>query len=235
MLVVLAGSRDRAARSLVARWSAYQARLVTCADLSVVGWRYYPGATEASTAVVGGRAVAAREIGGVLTRLPCVFEHELVRIVPAERAYVAAEMTAFLTSWLSGLRCPVLNRPTPTCLAGPNWRHEQWVYTAARVGIPVRPARRHAALSAGVAPEAPYPRPVVTVTVVGDRCIGRVTDDLASQARRLADVAGVDLLAVRFSGPEPGALFVGADPWPDVGTDAVADAVLEYLRGGSGR
>ena len=33
-----------------------------------------------------------------------------------------------LLSWLSQLNCPVVNRPTPLCLSGPNRRPEQWTY-----------------------------------------------------------------------------------------------------------
>ncbi len=61
-------------------------------------------------------------------------------------AYVSAEMTAFLLSWLSGLDCPILNRPTPNCLSGPGWRQEQWIHLAARLGIPVDPVQRYAKL-----------------------------------------------------------------------------------------
>lgn len=229
MILIVAGRYDKVARALVARWADRGASLLTCEDLSVAGWRYYSDAPQSSTIIVGGLALAAKEVDGVLTRLPCVFDHELVHIVPADRAYVAAEMTAFLMSWLSGLECPVLNRPTPGCLSGPNWRPEQWVHLATQVGIPVRPVPRHVTLSASGAPEAPDPYPV-SVTVVGDRCIGQVANSLTAQARRLADAAGVGLLAVRFSGSEPGAAFVGADLWPEIATDGVADAVLDYLQ-----
>ncbi|MDQ4214740.1 hypothetical protein [Microbacterium capsulatum] len=39
--------------------------------------------------------------------------------VPGEREYAAAELTAFVLSWLRALDCPVRNRPEPVCLAGP--------------------------------------------------------------------------------------------------------------------
>lgn len=233
MILVIASRHDLVARALVGRWAAHGARLLTSADLSAAGWRHHSDAAGTSTLLVGGRVIPAREVSGVLTRLPCVFERELVRIAPVHRAYVAAEMTAFLTFWLSDLPCPVLNRPTPGCLAGPNWRREQWVHAAARAGIPVRSVRRCVGVSAGLSPEAPYPHPI-TVTVVGDRCVGRVTRRLAAQARHLADTARLDLLAVRFSGPGPGAHFVDADPWPDIAADpAVTDAVIEYLQKGA--
>ena len=109
-------------------------RILTCEDLSAPGWRHRLGG--ASTAVIGGETVPAAGIRGVLIRRSHMLEWEPEHIVPGDRAYVAAEMTAFLRSWLSGLGCPVLNRPAPTCLSGPGWCREQWVQTAARLGIP---------------------------------------------------------------------------------------------------
>ena len=146
MLVVVASRYDEIARSLVDCWAKQGAKLLTCDDLSVVGWRHSlrgVGGDSSplldSTAVVDGQVVGVEEISGVLIRLPYVFEQELLHIVPDDRAYVAAEMQAFLISWLSRLKCPVLNRPTPSYLLGANWRPQQWVYAAAQVGIPVRP------------------------------------------------------------------------------------------------
>lgn len=215
----------------MARWAVQGASLLTCEDLSMAGWRYYLGTPAGSTAVLGGRTIAMKDIFGVLTRLPGVAETELGHIVPADRAYVASEMTAFLLAWLSGLKCPVLNRPTPLCLAGPGWRPEQWTYAAARLGFLVQPVRRRLALSAEVSTEHPELH-LQTVTVVGDRCFGAVDSGLESHARRLADTAGVNLLAVRFSARENGFFFLGADLWPEVISDEVADTILEYLQRG---
>ena len=228
MLVVVAGRADRTASALAARWAAHDAAVLTSADLSTAGWQYQPG--KVGTAVIGGRIVAVDAIRGVLTRLPYVPEQELGQIAAADRAYVAQEMTAFLAAWLAGLTCPVLNRPTPTCLAGPNWRPEQWVSTAAQLGLPVRPICRQSRLAADVAPAASTWQ-ASTVTVVGDRCFGPVDETLAGRARCLAEAAGVGLLAVHFSGPTAGADCLGADLWPDVSSPEVADAIAAYLSG----
>jgi hypothetical protein len=176
--------------------------------------------------------VATEEIAGVLTRLPYVDENELHHIVPGDRAYVSAEMTAFLVSWLSGLACPVLNRPTPTCLTGPNWRPERWVHAAAQLGIPVSPVRRDVTLTSKAWKEVPRP-PLLTVTVVGDRWFGRIDHALGVQAQRLAKAAGVDLLGVHFETTESDCTLLGVDFQPDVSSPEVADAILEYLTAGS--
>jgi hypothetical protein len=226
VLVVVASRLDEGAEKLVARCA--DARVLTCEDLSVAGWRHHPGDPTISTAVIGGEVVPAAGIGGVLIRRARVLEWELDHMVPQDRAYVAAEMTAFLRSWLSDLTCPVLNRPTPNCLSGPGWCREQWVRVAARLGVPFRPVRWRVGSTA----EIPGDEPVVTATVVGGRCLGATDRASAGWALRLARAAGVDLLDVHFGEAGTGLELLGADPWPDVSSPEVADAVLGYLSEG---
>ena len=197
----------------------------------MAGWRQRLSASDGGIAVAERKVLAQKEITGVLTLLPCVFEQELVDIAPADRSYVAAEMTAFLLFWLSRLRCPVLNRPTPTCLSGPYWRREKWISVAAQAGISVQPLRRHAALPSSSAEGETLPV-ATSVTVIGNRVFGEVEPGLQRQALCLARLAEVELLAVHFSSPERGAHFVSADVFPNLSDDRLADAVLEYLRAG---
>jgi len=241
MLVVVASLWDEAARSLVERWEPHGAGLLTVDDLCRAGWRHYVEDPACSRAVIGGSMVATGDISAVLTRLPAVAEQELSAIVAEDRAYAAAEMTAFLAYWLSTLKCPVLNQPSPVCLCGPIWRPEQWAQTASRLGLPVAPRRRHTppfgeGISAGM-DEAPSSfanayTGAVQMTVIGDRCIGAGDENLARQARLLATTAGVDLLVVVFSGPEAGSEFVEAHFWADVSDDAVRESLLEYFSHG---
>lgn len=232
--VVLASRYDSAARRFVRRYASRGACLLTPDDLSRTGWHHRLGHPDSSTAVIAGRMVAARDIAGVVIRLPYVAQQDLARIDPADRAYVASEMNAFLLSWLLELGCPLLNRPTPQCLAGPYWHHEKWVQTAHRLGISVLPVRRHIRLPNGTAEDAESPREGVTVTIVGQRHVGTAEPVLIDQARSLARAAGVELLAVRFSRPGVGARFVEASLWPDIGNRAMGDAILESLRGNGG-
>lgn len=231
MLVVVAGSRDERARDLVEGWSPTEAAVLSPRDLSVAGWRYSPDSPEHSTAVIDGRSVAARAITGMFTRLSYVPEWELFWISRRDRAYVAVEMTAFLRSWLSSLECPVLNPPTSNCLSGPGWREEQVVRVAAGLGIPVRPVEWHIEPSDDVLEDEPAPRGII-VTVVGDRCVGSPEPTQSWWARRLAGAAGVDLLSVRFEEAEKGTRLRSADPWPDVSSPEVADALLDYFLDG---
>jgi len=256
LLIITASEQDIVAQHLAEKWAEHDVRILKCADLSTRGWRYRLGRAHSgydptigdSMAVAGGQIIDVRQISGVLTRLPCIFEHELVHIVPEDRSYVAAEMTALLLAWLSDLECPVLNRPTPNCLSGPYLRHEQWLRAAARAGMPIRKAHRSVSLLATEQLAAQGPASELTspgwynmernlphsVLIVGRRWFGSVDKELAQQALRLAGLAGADLLAVHFSGPELGAYFVHADVWPDVTSryyPGATDAVLEYLVG----
>jgi hypothetical protein len=228
MIVVIASQYDEAAKSIATRWSAHGAVLLMPKELSTSGWRHDPNNPQEYTAVVNNQEVAPGKITGVLTRLPCVTEHELDHIVANDRAYVASEMTAFLLSWLAGLSCPVLNRPTPTCLAGLAWRPEQWVHLASRIGIPVCPARRHARrgdeLSLG---RIQYP--TESVTVIGGRYRGTADSTLVNYARQLAAISRVEMLQAHFSRVEGRPRFLSADVWPDVTLADVADAILEFL------
>lgn len=223
MLVVLASAGDRPARDLVARWQHRRAALLTPADLSVAGWSHLCDRPAAGTAIVSGRRVAVAEIAGVLVRLPAVGEAELLQIVARDRAYVAAEMTAFLAGWLQQLPCPVLNRPHPVCLCGSNWHALQWAQAAAREGCAIHP---NAAILDTAAATAPPPN-TVAATVVGSRVVGTVAPERQAIARHLARAAGVELLGVHFA--RDTSEFVGVSLFPDVTSPEVTAALEIYF------
>jgi hypothetical protein len=227
VLLIFANRQDEAAMSLADRWRSQDAHVVTPQDLSVRGWHYaMPPSPADLRGVVNDREICSADIDGVLIRMPCVSEQDLPHFKEPDRAYAAAEMTAFLLAWLSGLDCPLLNRPTPGCLSGPAWRAEQWVHFAAHLGIPVSPVRRSV-------PEQTtgFDSPAAEVVVVGDRCLGTVDPILADRARLLAKAAGLDLLLVYFTGPDAAGRFLNASLWPDLWNPAIADAILDYLQG----
>jgi hypothetical protein len=230
LILIIANRFDLAARKLAEDWQTSTARLITCEDLSIAGWRHFVGGTPPETrTMIGGVAVPAKEISGVLTRLIYIWEQELVHIVAEDRSYVAAEMSAFLMSWLSALDCPVLNRPVPGCLCGPCWRPEQWAVAAARAGMRVRPVRRrvHSGQDSSLetAPLGP-----TAVTVVGHSVFGEADASFRTQARHLADIAQVDLVRVHYTGGEEGAYFSGADLFPPITDDEVGTAIFNYFR-----
>ena len=230
-ILILAGATDDSARALAQRWAASGARLLLPRDLLHAGWQYRLGQANDSVTVVDGERFRARELAGVLTRLTTIFPQELVEVVPEDRSYIAAEINAFLVAWLSALPIPVLNRATPTCLSGPNWRHEQWVHVAAKAGIPITPARRSVPSSAYSASTPTSISPVV-ITVIGQKCIGPADSVLYAFARRLAIASSTELLSVHFSGRGRHATFLTASTVPDVASGEIERAVLEHLTGG---
>ena len=227
-LLILASARDEAARQLSMLWESASTRLLLPRDLSRPGWRYQPGQIETSIAVANGELIAAKHISGVLTRLGSVTEDELIEIAPPDRPYAAQEMNAFLVAWLSALRCPVLNRPGPVCLSGPNWRPEQWVHAAAHAGVPVIAARRRVP-DDGEASAALRDAPPVTVTIVGKKSFGPKDRFLHDYTRRVARCANVEFLAVSFEGSGQNARFLSANLWPNISTPEMAVAVYDHL------
>ena len=227
MLVVLASRFDAEAQRLVEEWASNDARLLTCDDLASAGWICHLADAPSWTAVIEGRREFVRRIRGVLTRLPWVQDAELPSITASDRPYVAAEMAAFLTFWLSELKCRVLNRPAAGSLNGPTWRSEQWKLAASRLGMRVSSGIRH--LQTGLAPPAPLAGPALRLVVVGDECFGAADDGLKERACRLAKAANVGLLGVDTTGPEADATFLGATLYPALEREDVRSALLEWF------
>lgn len=224
MIVIVASAGDLAAPALARSWP--DAQVLTPLDFSLPGWRCRFGVRDPGTAVAGGRTIAAETITGVVTRLPVITEAEIPHIAAEDREYVAAEMQAFLFAWLSRLSCPMLNRPTVTCLSGPSWRLEKWVSVAAQLGIRVRPIVRT------IRPRSTYQFPTtsadVVITVVGERSMGG-DSELAEQTTRLAAAAGVGMLTASYLRTDSGAELVGVSLWPDITDPSVRDAMLHFL------
>ena len=234
MIVVVASRHDKTAREIVAQWASHDAALLTCEDLSVAGWQHRLFDSSASKAVVNGQIIPESDIRGVLVRRPWIFEQELVHIASSDREYVSAEMNAFLVSWLSHLSCPVLNRPAGTCLCGPNWRPQQWVQAAALAGMKVDPFRWRvpSGKKRTAAAEEPHSEPPVKVTVIGDRCVGDKDDSCLTSARRLAAIAGTELLEIQLTSAKGATRFRTANPMPALEDPEVAKAVCEFLLSG---
>lgn len=228
-IIILANGGDPNARLLGERWGADKVRLMTPNDLSMPGWIYQPGMESRSVAIVSGQKIFTKDIQGVITRLTWVYEHDLPHIVPLDRAYVASEMNAFLLSWLTELPCPVLNRPTPTGLSGPWWRHEKWQHKASQVGFSLAPtylsdgSSSHA-LRAQMATYLP-----ASVTIIGKRQFGEAPRAVVRRARLLADSAGIDMITIYFSTHGSNYYFNRASLVCDEVTHEIADAMHNYL------
>lgn len=240
--VVLAYLNDVAARALVQRWRAAgeQAALLTCADLSRPRWRYVAGDLGAGRADVDGQLIATPAIRAVITRMPAVGEAELGHVHKDDRVYAAAEMQAFLLAWLSSLECPVLNRPSPSSLAGPSWSVAQWVQRALRLGLRARPVEQRAVFvkAAPSAAERRLDGNSIFVDVIGKRAFlaggrePRASEaPLVQAALALTWDAGVDMLRVYFEpGSEQRPVFLEVGLWVDVAAEAVAKALADRCR-----
>ena len=233
MILVVASRYDEGAREIVARWKSQDASLVTCEDLSTCGWQHRLFSPNESRVVASGRVVQENQISGVLVRRFCVFEQELVHIAASDREYVATEMNAFLLSWLSQLSCRVLNRPAGTSLCGPNWRPLQWAHAAARAGFQINEEMAGWRVPAVHRRKPKLPKKkvghVAEVTVVGDRCFGDASRATLAYAKKLALIAGTDLLSVRLFASSLGSHFRSANPIPALTDPKVAQIVCDYL------
>jgi hypothetical protein len=185
-------------------------------------------------AVTDGERIPVERLRGVLTRLQGIEPAELAHVTGEDRVYVAAEMTAFLIAWLGGLACPVMNRPRAPSLAGPAWRWEQWLRTAAEAGLTVAAYRRDASywaqadgISADRGPVDP-PAPTAVVTIAAQQAIGAADPDLRQQARALACAAGTDLLRVHFNRTAGAFRLTSVDAWPDPNEPALSEALMQH-------
>jgi hypothetical protein len=160
--------------------------------------------------------------------------------VEEERAYVAAEMMAFLVAWLASLNHIVLNRPSPLNLAGPGWCPERWLREARGVGLPVHTAIRSIcsySTSKTVlpsTPEEPRASDPVTITICADECVFDEKIDLDRRTeiglRQLAAKAQVGLMTATFLRVEGRLTLYGATPRADVSDARTADALLSHFQ-----
>jgi hypothetical protein len=194
VIVVLAYAGDQYATELA---KVLNARVVTARALSTRGWAHHPVGNGDDVLSLDDGSISARALRGVVTRIGAVGPQDLPHIVPEDRDYVAAEMSAFLLSFLYALRCPVVNRPTAISLMGPGWTHQRWRAAAIATGLRVTDGQG------------------TSVTVVGERCFGPPA--LAEPALALAHHAGVELLTSRFS---LNGELIDVDPWARVPNDA---------------
>ncbi|WP_370963844.1 hypothetical protein [Amycolatopsis sp. cg9] len=224
MLLILAHARDSAARALADRWGS-EALLLTVDELHRARW---------SLSVDRGGRVRAElsldtpvAVTGVVNRLGVLTDADLSRVRREDRAYAAAELTAFLLAWLDACPAPVLNPPNPRCLNGPAWYPEEWADAAAAVGLHVTPVHRTVRL--GVPAPAAAPPGPHRVHVVGDVCVGEVHPLVGRQLRALAELAGTPLLTATVSGLGARAEVAELSAWPDLADPAVADALAVAL------
>lgn len=211
LLVVFAQPWDPAPSALAAAWSG-EIRVVTPSDLSRPGWRLCSGADARARLVAGGEVIDVADVEGIITRLGWILPTELTWIDASDREFVAAEMGAFLLAFLNRVDRPVLNRPTPLCLAGPIFQPAVWRHRARIARFPLsragEGAEREIPVVAGVARSVRF-RPE------------------GWAAERLASACDAGLLSVTVTGS---GAFVDAHPFTDLTDPALARAAVSSFR-----
>jgi hypothetical protein len=209
VILIVASRHDTAARVMAQKFE--HAAVITAADLSEPGWRFESGHASASVAMVGNQPISAHAITCVINRLPWISPSELVHIVIEDRAYVAAEMSAFLIAWLTELPCPVYNRPSAMCISGPGWQPAQWIYAAAAAGLKTKCVEMPSVLDDGVATD--FSTRVVAV-LNGVNLNG--PHELSSGLLKLAQLAKVNVFTAHFVERGNDLFFHSVNEMPDV-------------------
>jgi hypothetical protein len=218
-LLVLARAGDVAIRALQtqARQPVVHASIP---DLSCAGWRYVSGRPDQASVYASGRVIPAARIAAVLCRLDTIAPSDLPHVHRDDRAYVAAELNAFLRAWLTQFRGVRFNEPSWVSLAGPGWDALQWAWFVRRLGVPVAAsAHRSTELRASG-------REIVRVIVAGDDVFGITDPTLATYALRIARATRSCSLRITFIHDHRWQ-FVSADPRPDI--DSVSASALLRL------
>lgn len=229
MFLVLCSRADQAAHAFARQFAAHDVRTLTCEEVSQPGWKLAirgvdrAGVDVELRAAVGGDLIPGERLRGVISRLGNITEQELRHIDVGDRAYVAAEMHAFLFAFLTALPCRKVNQPSPACLYGPNLRGGQWRQLARELGIPVE-------WEADVAANGSHFGALESeIVVVGDRLIGAASDEVGGWSRELARAAGVSYLYVRYRSHGDEVKLMGADPYPRLEMEEVGPALISWL------
>jgi len=183
MIVVVGSSHDSVATDLVASWP--QAALCSAEDLVRPGWVWRHGQSASRTWIVNASRVSDDEVTGVFVRRPTVYPEELMTTHPADRAFLASEIHAFLTFVLATTSARVVNPVIEGAFGEEALRPHRWSAAALELGISIRPLR--------VTSE---PRRRTTyrtsqVEVVGDEVFGDAPRRLLDSSRWLAQALGI--------------------------------------------
>jgi hypothetical protein len=140
--LVLACPADDLAVAIAARWRRRHGdealRIVPLdALLFAPRWEHRVSSERVSTNLVlhDGTNLGDFAPAVVLNRLAGWSPVFAARWKDADRAYAQSEMFALLLSWLAGLPCPVINRPAPPSLVGPNPSPLEWAAHARAAGL----------------------------------------------------------------------------------------------------
>lgn len=141
MILVISPLLNDTIEQAFAGWSqTTEIALLTVKDMMTEGWQLHSHRFEDSFFVANGKQRAVNEIDGVINLLPFIYEKELIQIKEDDRPYVASELTAMMTYFLTKLPCKTINRPNAESLIGASAMYHQWKPLATKLGIPIQNA-----------------------------------------------------------------------------------------------
>lgn len=240
--LILASAEDplavRVAAELIRRHSVSTVSLVTPEEL-VLAPRIgclLPGTSEFT--LHNGLVLQEQGLGVVFNRIPVVPTPHFENARPADREYAQMELFALLLSWLTSLRCPVVNCPSPQGLGGWPGTEFAWRHRFAQAGLPALPirltnsSRRYGRRDL---PELPltqlgigdYPAgygwlrygsppegPSDVAVVMGRNVAGPLPEGWREPAIALARAVGAQLLAIYYTVIAGEPYCCHADPFP---------------------
>jgi hypothetical protein len=226
LIVVFASELDETAQDAIVKWPEQKIVLLTPADFFCRGWRATTGGVDDWLLVVGGERYSIRSITGIVTLVPRIFARELFDVQPDERSYAAAEATAFALFFLSKVPCPVVNRPTPECLTGPNWRPEQWMRACFHAGIRTNKRKR----TNRSLPRESAAADSTSVVVLAGKCLEDTSEGCLPAVLKLAQLAHVTFLRVYFTQESGQSFFYRAEVVPDLSKAEIRNGLSEHFR-----
>lgn len=212
MILVLAADGDVEAARFVQGWDAPRAHLLTPMDLSTPHWLHAMQHSNSNQFGIRNEPYRTKDISAVLVLLPGIRDTDLLQIVPEDRAYVAAEMNAFLFFWLSDLKCPVINQPQAGSLMGPAWGLERWRWEAHAAGFPLWT-------------QAIERDGVKSISVVGEEVYGDADHFVREAALQLARSANTLLLTLMLVNDQ----FLYAHARPELNNQQVVQALRALI------
>ena len=223
MIVVLVAAGGASAPSAAAL-APLEAEVVSLEELAAAPSALYDPGFERSELTVSGTRVCVGDLTGVVNLVPAVPPELLTFYDEGEREYQAGELHAWLSFFLSSLRCGVVNRPTPVSLTGPALTFLSWTRIARAAGVATAPLTVD---SRDVRAALREPEPGGDdVVCVGGRVVSPVGSPSEAAALRLAEAADVIYLRAWF---DRDSRLLGASSVPDLRPKPTRRALVDYF------
>lgn len=228
MILVISNVANESAAALVEAFEPGAASLVTASSIHKSFNAAIALSDFASSALtVGGQALTASHVTGVVATIAYFIPQEFYYIEPPDRDYVCAEVSAFFIYLLSQLQCPKLNPPSSKTLSGLGMHRIEWMKAAHGFGIPVWPAH----VKNGEVAAAQDGVRWVRATIIGDSIVEHSTPSrIREHLRVLSRAFGMPYLCGNFASRGADEYLL-ADLWsvPDITIPANRDTIVQFM------